>query len=440
MSGIKSGTVFCISLGCAKNQVDSERLVGALTGAGFELADEAAGAETCIVNTCGFIREATEESVSTILDLIQMKAAGEIGRIGVMGCLLNRYGDNLTAELAEVDFWAGAEDYTAVLALMGVRGTEAGCRSEIPVRALLKNHPVHVRYLKIAEGCNNACSYCTIPSIRGRMRSLPVDFLVREAASLVEEGARELCVVAQDVAAYGLDRGERNGLIDLLKALEGSVPKGVWIRLFYLQPMMVRRSLIEYVASSSSVLPYLDIPIQHASDRILAAMNRRTTKQQLGELFRTARSIRPDIALRTTCMVGFPGETRGDFDELLQFLEEIRFDRVGSFLFSPEEGTRAIELPSPVSGRTQKSRRSRLMALQEGISLERQTSFIGSALEVIVDSVSGDTAESRSYREAPEVDGVIEIERVPPDLEVGEIVKIRVTDATEHDMTGEVFS
>lgn len=429
----KPGTLFCLSLGCAKNRVDSERIVGLMAEAGFEPVDRAEGARTCIVNTCGFLESAVRENIDAILDLIGLKERGRISRLGVVGCLVNRYGAELPANLPEVDFWAGCEDYGAILSAVG--GT--GQAPEYPKRRPLPGDAGHTRYLKLSEGCDNRCSYCAIPGIRGTLRSVSLGLLVSEALGLVEEGAREICLVGQDLTAYGRDRGVGGGLVELLDALESSLPKDVWLRLLYLHPDGVDRALLERVACGVQTLPYLDIPIQHASPRILFAMNRRTVGDALRGIFETARRIRPDFALRTTCMVGFPGEKRRDFDLLLRFLADVRFDRLGAFLYSPEEGTAAASLPGQVSNRTKRARLERLVSLQETISLERQGAFVGEELDVVIDTVGDGLVEGRSFREAPEVDGVIEIRGARASLAPGDLIRVVVREAFEHDMVAE---
>jgi ribosomal protein S12 methylthiotransferase len=427
--------VFCLSLGCSKNKVDSERIAGALRDAGMDVVSDVGLADTAIVNTCGFIRSAVEENISGILDLVELKSSGKLGLVGVVGCLVARYGDELRRNLPEVDFWAGCEDIPSVLRSLSLPDEfAAGARRALPGDA------PHVRYLKISEGCGRACSYCAIPSIKGPMRSLPMDELVDEAASLVLDGAAEICLVAQDTSSYGADIGV-GGLASLLDALETSLPRHVWLRLLYLQPSGVDRALLERVANSRQVVPYLDIPIQHSSPRILGLMNRSEGADCLYEVFETAREIRDDFALRTTCMVGFPGEAREDFDHLLRFVERVRPDRLGAFEFSPEEGTMAAKLPGQVAARTKKSRMGRLMSLQEKISSERQSLFVGKELDVMIDSINGGgSAEGRSFREAPDVDGLIELDGVPEGVLVGDVVKAVVTGTWEHDLAARVSS
>lgn len=425
--------IYCLTLGCAKNRVDSECLAGALAAAGHELVPSAEDAECALVNTCGFIRPAVEESIAAILDLEELKKDKKLQKIGVVGCLVNRYGEDLPSEVPLVDFWARTEDWKFVLEQLKTPGDDARRRGTLPLSSK------YSRYLKISEGCGNCCTYCAIPGIRGPLRSLPVEVIVKEAAQLAEEGARELCVVGQDLTVYGTDTDGRPRLIELLDALESSLPHDLWIRLLYLHPSRVDRVLLERVAAGRQVLPYLDIPVQHGDPEILAAMNRGIAPETLRGIFRTAREINPDFALRTTCMVGFPGEKKRHFDNLKNFVSEVRFDRMGAFTFFPEEGTVAAALEGQVPERTKNRRLGELMRLQEEISFERQRCFIDRELKVLVEKIEREEgyAEGRSFREAPEVDGVIEIRNIREDLKEGDIITLRVAEAMPHDMTGE---
>ncbi|WP_418505208.1 30S ribosomal protein S12 methylthiotransferase RimO, partial [Cloacibacillus evryensis] len=410
-----------------------ECLAGALAAAGHELVPSAEDAECALVNTCGFIRPAVEESIAAILDLEELKKDKKLQKIGVVGCLVNRYGEDLPSEVPLVDFWARTEDWKFVLEQLKTPGDDARRRGTLPLSSK------YSRYLKISEGCGNCCTYCAIPGIRGSLRSLPVEVIVKEAAQLAEEGARELCVVGQDLTVYGTDTDGRPRLIELLDALESSLPHDLWIRLLYLHPSRVDRALLERVAAGRQVLPYLDIPVQHGDPEILAAMNRGIAPETLRGIFRTAREINPDFALRTTCMVGFPGEKKRHFDNLKNFVSEVRFDRMGAFTFFPEEGTVAAALEGQVPERTKNRRLGELMRLQEEISFGRQRCFIGRELKVLVEKIEREEgyAEGRSFREAPEVDGVIEIRNIREDLKEGDIITLRVAEAMPHDMTGE---
>jgi ribosomal protein S12 methylthiotransferase len=430
--------VFCASLGCSKNTADSEKIAGALSSHGFEIVGDARSADIAIVNTCGFIRSATEENIAVILDLAELKKEGALKLVGVVGCLVARYGDELKRGMPEVDFWAGCGDVVSILEAAGARGASV---SASPPRKRLPGDVSHVRYLKISDGCDNACSYCAIPSIKGPMRSRPAGDIVREAAALAEDGAAEICLVAQDLTAYGRDLGVRGGLVSLLDALEASLPEDMWLRLLYLQPSGVNRALLERVAGGRQVLPYLDIPIQHSVPEVLKRMNRGCDPGNLAGIFRTARSIRPDFALRTTCMVGFPGETGSDFITLMRFLEDICFDRVGAFAFSPEEGAPASGMPRQISERTKESRLRRLMSLQEDMSLARQALFVGREFDVMIDSDGhGGNAAGRSFREAYDVDGIVAVSGIPDGVSPGRKVRVLMTGASEHDMEARFLS
>ena len=425
--------IYLLTLGCAKNRVDSECLAGALKAAGHELVPEVEQAQAAIVNTCGFIRPAVEESIEAILDLEELRQKGALEKIGVVGCLVNRYREGLTAEIPSVDFWAESEDWEGVLKSLST--PLDGERR----RGCLPSTPKFTRYLKITEGCNNRCAYCAIPAIRGPLRSLPVGVIVKEAQQLVGEGARELCVVGQDLTVYGTDGDSGKGLIDLLDALESSLPYDIWIRLLYLHPTRVTNKLLERVASGRQIIPYLDIPVQHGDPEILAHMNRDIKPGALRSIFRTAREINPDFTLRTTCMVGFPGEKKKHFDNLIDFVKEVRFDRMGAFTFYAEEGTPAECMAGQVSEATKKKRLDTLMRVQEEISFERQQSFVGRELRVLVDRVVAEEgfAEGRSFREAPEVDGLIEIRNIRKDIKEGDMINVKITEAMTHDMAGE---
>ncbi|WP_346689219.1 30S ribosomal protein S12 methylthiotransferase RimO [uncultured Cloacibacillus sp.] len=425
--------IYLLTLGCAKNRVDSECLAGALKAAGHELVPEVEQAQAAIVNTCGFIRPAVEESIEAILDLEELRQKGELEKIGVVGCLVNRYREGLTSEIPSVDFWAETEDWESVLKSLATPLDGARRRGSLP------STPKYTRYLKISEGCGNRCAYCAIPSIRGPLRSLPVDVIVKEAQQLVGEGARELCVVGQDLTVYGTDNGAGKGLIELLDALESSLPYDIWIRLLYLHPTRVTNKLLERVAAGRQIIPYLDIPVQHGDPEILVHMNRDIKPGALRSIFRTAREINPDFTLRTTCMVGFPGEKKKHFDNLIDFVKEVRFDRMGAFTFYAEEGTPAECMAGQVSEATKKKRLDTLMRVQEEISFERQRSFVGRELRVLVDRVVPEEgfAEGRSFREAPEVDGLIEIRNIRKDIKEGDMINVKITEAMTHDMAGE---
>jgi len=424
--------IYCLSLGCAKNKVDSECLAGELRRAGHTLAEDVEDADAAIVNTCGFIRPAVEESIAAILDLEQLKREGKIKKIGVVGCLYNRYGDEMNKEIPSVDFWARSEDWASVISSLGGIPVQGRCRTSLPSSSKFS------RYLKISEGCDNRCTYCAIPGIRGGLRSLPLKVVVDEAQQLVSDGARELCVVGQDLTAYGMDISGKSGLTELLDELESSLPHNIWIRLLYLHPVRVTPKLLERVAGGRQIIPYLDIPVQHGDSRMLDLMNRGMDDASLIGIFKTARSIDQNFALRTTCMVGFPGEDRSHFEKMMRFISDVCFDRMGAFAFYPEEGTEAALMQKQVSESTKKRRLEKLMALQEEISYERQKLFLNRKMNVLVERIYKEGfAEGRSFREAPEVDGVIEIRNIRSDLKEGDVVEVRMTEAMPHDMAGE---
>ncbi len=420
------------SLGCAKNTVDSENLLGLLEGAGVEIVQDIAGADTALVNTCGFIQPAVEESVSAILDLELLKEQGKIQRIAVVGCLVNRYEEELRKELPSVDFWAKAEEWVPLLASLGLNAGTAR-------RGRLPETKPWTRYLKVGEGCDTRCSYCTIPSIRGRARSVPLVELIAQGVSLAEEGAKELCLVGQDLTIYGRDLTGRPLLRDLLEGLERELPPSVWIRLLYLHPSRVDEQFIDFVAGSSRILSCLDIPIQHIDGDILKRMNRPDAESHIRKIFAYARRTDPLFALRTTVMVGFPGETERQFGSLLDFLEETKIDRVGAFIFSPEEGTSAAEMSGQISIEERERRYARLLELQSEVSLERQQLFIGKKLTVLLEEPRDENgfAWGRSYRDAPEVDGLVGIAGTSP-LQAGSFTEVLVTDGDEHDLYAEI--
>ena len=427
--------IYVLTLGCAKNRVDSECLVGRLENEGFQIVATAEHADCAIINTCGFIRPAVEENIEEILNMEDLKKSGQLKKIGVVGCLYNRYGAELAKEFKSVDFWARSEDWDSVIASLKSSQTPAtNCR----LRGKLPSSPNFSRYVKIVEGCDNKCTYCAIPSIRGRLRSLSQAEIIAEAEQLVESGAKELCVVGQDLTVYGVDFDEHSHLIELIDNLEASLPKNIWIRLLYLHPQRVTDKLLERVAGGKQILPYLDIPIQHADSEILSAMNRGQSPNNLLRIFEVARSIRQDFALRTTCMVGFPGEKEKHFSNLLEFIKRVEFDRLGAFTYYKEEGTVADTMPHQCRQSTKDSRLARLMSQQEKISEKRQNLFVGSTLKALVEEVNLEEnfAFARSFREAPEVDGVIEIRNIrkTDGICAGDFVKVKIESASPHDL------
>ena len=431
--------VFIISLGCPKNSVDSEHLAGLLARNGLCLVKDPDEAELALVNTCGFLQAAVEEGIQVILDLERRKASGQLKEIAVVGCMLNRYGDALKAEFPTVDYWARSEDWGTLLRQLGRDSAEeAGC-----CRHILTATP-WTRYLKISEGCNSHCAYCAIPGIRGRLRSQPVQKIVEEACRLTEEGARELCLVGQELSIYGEDLFGKPSLPLLLDELEKNLPEQVWLRLFYLHPSLVDHAFLEQVAASRRIVPWLDIPIQHIDDAILRRMNRPPVEQHIRDLFAYGRRLNPDFAFRTTLMVGFPGETRAQFDKLLDFVEETGFDRLGAFTYSAEEGTPAASFPDQIPEEEKIERYNELMELQNRMSASRQSQFVGRRLDVLIERAEEQEDGSvdfigRSYRDAPEIDGEVIVETME-DLPLGTMISVDVTDSTDYDLIGQPAS
>lgn len=427
--------VSILSLGCSKNSVDSENLIGLLESSGVEIVSDVGDADVALVNTCGFIQPAVEESINAILDLELLKEQGKIKKIGVLGCLVNRYGEEMKKELPSVDVWAKAEEWDLVAHSLGL----FPLKKKTP-RGMMPETRSWSRYLKVGEGCDTFCSYCTIPSIRGRARSIPIEELSVLAADLAEKGAREICLVGQDLTIYGRDLYGEPRLTELLSVLDRELPRDVWIRLLYLHPSRINERFIDFIAGHDRILSYLDIPVQHIDPVILKRMNRPPDEEHIRRVFSYAREADKYFALRTTIMVGFPGETEQQFTKVLDFLEKSMIDRVGAFIFSPEEGTPAAGMENQIASDIKEARYLRLMELQSEISLERQRLFEGKKLTVLVDEVDEEdgTAWSRSYRDAPEIDGLVAVSCGASLLEEGQFVEVRITDAAEHDLFAEI--
>jgi ribosomal protein S12 methylthiotransferase len=420
-------------------------MLGLLEKAGCSVVQEPEEADLLLVNTCGFIGSAVEEAVDEILQLVEYKQQDRKKQLVVTGCLVKRYGDELRKELPEVDLFVGTEDIGNIVAL--VRGASAETDARLVVTAtpfLMDNSlprristPAHRAYVKITEGCANRCTYCLIPSIRGRLRSRTVADLAAEAQKLAASGVRELTLVAQDLLAYGMDQGRMNlqGLLEeLLRTTE--IP---WLRLLYLHPARLDRRFLEFMAVNSRILPYLDIPLQHVSDRILKRMGRPYGRDRLEKLIADARQILPEAAIRTTLMVGFPGETEAEFTELLDFLEGQRLHHVGVFAYSNEEGCQAANLPDQCSESLKEERRRQLMELQAEISSRRLQGYIGSKVKVLVEGFSRETdllVEGRAWFQAPDIDGCVYISSGISDP--GAIVDVSITDSHYYDLVGEI--
>ena len=423
-----------VTLGCAKNRVDSEHLMAQLRHDRFEVVydSDSTDAKIVVVNTCGFIGDAKQESIDTILSFVAAKNRGEIERLFVMGCLSERYKEELRPEIPEVDDYFGVRDMADVVAAVGGQWREhlAGER--------MLTTPRHYAYLKISEGCDRRCGYCAIPLIRGRHVSVPMDALVAEAEKLAAGGTRELIVIAQDTTYYGVDLYGRRRLADLLTELcrIGGIE---WIRLHYAYPTGFPDDVIEVMAHEPKICKYLDIPFQHISDAQLKAMKRRHTKADAYRLVERLRAAVPDIALRTTLLVGYPGETEADFAELLQFVDDVRFDRLGVFAYSEEEGTySALHLKDDVPDEVKRRRVERIMERQKAISLDNNLRRVGRTERVVVDARQGDYYVCRTQYDSPEVDQELLIPAGGRRLRRGCFYEARITAAEEYDLYGEL--
>ncbi len=425
-----------VSLGCVKNQVDAEQMLSLLLGEGYEFTSDAAEAEVILVNTCGFIQSAKEESIEAILDMARMKTEGKCRVLCVTGCLAQRYEKELIAEIPEIDCLLGVDGQDKLprlieKALAGSRPHDVSrSRSFLECGRVLLTPP-YTAYVKTGDGCDNRCTFCAIPLIRGGYRSRPREAILAEMRQLAAKGAKEQILIAQDTTRYGTDTGD--SLASLLR--EAARIGGVeWLRVLYMYPDEVTDELLETMAALPNVAPYLDLPLQHASMRLLPRMNRRGDTEHNRRLLKKAREM--GFCLRTTFIVGFPGETEEDFEELMDFTREMAFDRMGAFAYSPEEGTRAAEMPDQVPEEVKQERLDRLMRLQAEISLERNRLRTGTVAKVLVTGREGDTHIGRSILEAPDADGVIRFRAKQP-LTEGNFVNVRITDADEYDLYGE---
>ncbi|MGB4476583.1 MAG: 30S ribosomal protein S12 methylthiotransferase RimO [Bacillota bacterium] len=439
-------SVVIVSLGCNKNLVDSEVMAGILSEKGYELVASPSEANIGIVNTCGFIESAKQESVDAILDLVDYAQSEQRPSVLIVaGCLSQRYADELLDEFPEVNAVVGTGEFFRIDEILdrvysGERVKAVGTPSYLYDHRTprLLSTPRHYAYLKIADGCNNRCSYCAIPSIRGCMRSRKQESVVFEARALADAGCKELILVAQDTTAYGVDLYGRPALLDLVRAV--SKVDGIeWIRLLYTYPTRITDDLLRVIADEPKVVRYLDIPIQHVNKRILASMNRSGDRASLSRMIGRIREAVPGVTIRTSLIVGYPGETDDEFSELLEFVAEQELDRVGVFIYSQEEGTPAGQMPDQVPEQVKKERYAELMELQKSISLKKMKRRIGSVERVIIDGVSEESSlltVGRSEGEAPEVDGLIYIGNAHP--QPGSFVNVRLTDASEYDLVGEV--
>ena len=422
----KQPAVNIITLGCSKNLYDSETLAGQLEKQGREVSHEGHG-NIVVVNTCGFIGDAKEQSVNAILEQVERKRRGEIDRLYVSGCLSQRYMDELRGELPEVDGFYGVNDMKAILAVLG-----ADYKKELAGERLLST-PQHYAYLKISEGCDRA--YCAIPLIRGKHISRPVEELIEEARILASKGVKELILIAQDLTYYGMDLYGRRRLADLMRGI-AEVDGIEWIRLHYAYPNGFPEDVLEVMASEPKVCKYLDIPLQHISDRILKSMKRGSTKEQINALLDKIREKVPGVALRTTLIVGYPGETPEEFEELKAWVREQRFDRMGCFAYSEEEGTSAAQLEDDVPDEEKQRRVEELMEVQREISLQKNEEKVGKTLRVLIDTEQPDVYIGRTEYDSPEVDNDVFIDREKYRVPTGGFVKVEVTSAGVYDLFG----
>jgi ribosomal protein S12 methylthiotransferase len=432
-----------ISLGCPKNQVEAERMLAMLADAGCELVGDTAEAQVAVINTCGFIDSAKQEAIDHILEMAALKEEGLRG-IVVTGCLAERYREQIREQIPEVDVVLGGGSVDDIVEAVESAARGEGFERYADIEKVelggdrLLTTPFYTAYLKLGDGCDNFCTYCAIPLIRGRLRSRPIEELLREARALAEGGVRELVLVAQDTTRYGEDLYGENRLVELLQELE-RVEGIAWIRILYAYPDRVSDRLLDCMAASKKVLPYIDLPLQHCDDRILTAMNRRGDRKEIEDVLRRVREKLPNACVRTTFICGFPGESEEQFESLCDFVKEQRFDRMGCFAYSAEEGTPAAEFPDQIPEEEKQRRVDLLMLCQNLISTEINQTWVGRRLTVLVEEYEeeADRFVGRSYRDAPEVDGRVYFES-EAECEIGSFVEVMVTAADDYDLYGTV--
>lgn len=438
--------LLCISLGCDKNLVDTEMMLGLLNKDGYTFTDDEYEADVIVINTCCFIGDAKEESINTILDMAQRKIDGNCKALIVTGCLAQRYKQEIIDEIPEVDGILGTSTYDEI---SNVLNEALGGKEHVQRFHELEGIPQvdagrvlttggHYAFLKIAEGCDKHCTYCIIPALRGNYRSVPMERLIKEAEDLAQKGVKELILVAQETTLYGVDLYGKKSLPELLKKL-CRISGIQWIRIQYCYPEEITDELIQTIKQEEKICRYLDLPIQHASDKILKRMGRKTTKDQLRSIIGKLRKEIPDIALRTTLISGFPGETEDDHEELMEFVDEMEFERLGVFAYSAEEDTPAAEFPDQVLQEVKEERRDAIMELQQEISLDHSNSMIGKTVEVMIEGKVADENAyvGRTYMDGPGVDGMIFVQ-TGEELMSGDFARVRVTGAMEYDLMGEL--
>lgn len=435
--------VYMSTLGCAKNLVDSEMMLGSLLDNGYQSTEELSDSDIAIINTCGFIEAAKEESVNEILQIAQQKTTGKLQKLVVTGCLAQRYSKELQEEIPEIDLILGTTSFVNIVSELEKQENKTrmlieSIDKEIPMmnRVLLTNSPS--AYLKIAEGCDNLCTYCIIPKLRGKYRSRELAEIIEEAKSLAQNGVKELIIIAQDTTKFGLDSYGKKMLPELLKELD-KIESLQWIRVLYSYPEDISEEMVCTIKEAKKVLPYFDMPIQHASNSILRKMNRKTSAEQIREKVAMIRKNIPDAVIRTTIIVGFPQETDEDFEELCQFVEEVQFDRLGVFEYSEEEGTPAAKMSGQVDADVKAQRKAELMGIQQQISYNKNKEFIGKILKVLIEEKEEEGVYSgRTYRDMIEIDGLVFV-HLKKECSIGEFIDVKIIDVMEYDLIGERY-
>ena len=412
------GKVGILSLGCPRNLVDSENILGRLNSKGYPIVDMEK-ADIALINTCAFIDDAKRESIDAILDLVELKKRGKLKKIIVYGCLSQRYNDELKKEIPEVDAFIG----------------------KVSLNHEIKRFPItpkHYVYLKICEGCINSCSFCAIPKIKGKFTSLDIGTILKRLESFNRDKVSELNIIGQDITGYGIDLRESTKLTEALERIVKKAKHIGWVRLLYLYPSRVTKELLSLIKEEPKICKYIDLPIQHINSRILKLMNRNTSKTNILKIIERARKIIPDVALRTSLITGFPSETEKEFKELLSFIEETKFERLGAFVYSREEGTAAYNMGEQIADKVKQERLSKIMSLQQKISRGINEKFMGKTVEVLIDEGKKDKYTGRSQYDAPEVDGVVYVNSKKA-LRPGDLVKVKITDTLEYDLVGEAI-
>ena len=426
----KKKMVNLISLGCAKNLVDSEVLLGGLKQTNMEITKSPEDAETIIVNTCGFLDIAREESVNTILEAAELKKTGNLKELVVMGCLSERYPNEIKQEIPEIDRIFGSNDHQQIVSFL--TGKEFSRDDPLFFRSLMT--PNHYAYIKIAEGCDNGCTFCSIPLMRGLQKSRTISDIMAEAEKLAKNGTKELLIIAQDSTSYGWDLDTKVYLSDLIRELN-TIEDIEWIRIHYAHPAHLSQRIIDSISECGKVCQYLDMPIQHAADDILKSMRRGLGQEGIRNRISRLREAVPRLALRTTLIVGYPGETDDHFESVKAFVEEIKFDRLGIFTYSEEEGTFAAQLKDNVARKVKDERKNSLQDIQQDISLEKNQSFIGEELKVIIDKSSENVSVGRTEFDSPEIDNIVHIKGK---AEVGNFVNVKIQEANEYELIGKI--